>query len=85
MMGVIYCGTPLLIGYGLFHWSRRKADENLGQDGALLRDSMTYRERARIREENRRKMEVIRKLGTDAGENWAKNMDALRSGKSQGE
>ena len=78
LMGCVYCGTPLLIGYGLFHWSRRKADENLGPGGALLRDRMTFGERARIREENRQKMEKIRQLGQDSGKNWAKKMDELR-------
>jgi len=82
VMGCVYCGAPLLAGFFIYRWSRRKADENLGVEGTLLRERMTATRRAQIRQENREKMEAIRRLGTGSGsDDWAAEIDSLRSGK----
>ena len=63
MMGIVYCGTPLLIGYGAYHWSMGKAEKNLGSGGDKLRERLTYADKNRIREANRERLEMIRQLG----------------------
>ena len=59
-MGCVYCGTPLLAGYFIYRWSREKAEENLGVEGIMLRDRMTYARREQVRKENKKRMDMIK-------------------------
>ena len=86
MMGIVYCGTPLLIGYGAYHWSMGRAEKNLGSGGEMLRERLTYADKHKIREANRERLEKIRQLGmgskggssSSSGKQWAQDMDNLR-------
>ena len=83
LMGIVYCGTPLLIGYGAYHWSMGRAEKNLGSEGDKLRERLTYADKNRIREANRERLEKIRQLGmgsksSGSGKQWVKDIDNLR-------
>ena len=91
MMGIVYCGTPLLVGYAAYHWSMSRAEKNLGSDGNVLRERLTYAERHRIREANKERLDKIKQLGIGSsksgsssegggGKRWAKDIDNLRRG-----
>ena len=59
VMGCIYCGTPLVAGYMIYRWTKKKADENLGIQVCTLFDfsmrgkNIRWRERERERERER--------------------------------